>query len=136
MFDQTWLGQRAAPDKREGKGWSDLGNTDASRLLLLLQLVHFSHIPYTFVMPVAVQPPTAPGGIKLYYQAKIEAAEITINRKTQNLRRLEAQRNALNARGSYKIAVMPSPAHDMHQSDFFVRSSSCFTSRAAMSARS
>jgi 26S proteasome regulatory subunit T6 len=58
-------------------------------------------------MPVAVQPPTAPGGIKLYYQAKIEAAEITINRKTQNLRRLEAQRNALNARGSYKIAIMP-----------------------------
>jgi 26S proteasome regulatory subunit T6 len=40
------------------------------------------------------------GGIKAYYQAKIEAAEITINHKTQNLRRLEAQRNALNARGS------------------------------------
>jgi hypothetical protein len=133
MFNQTWLGQPAAPDKREGKGWSDLGNTDASRLLL--QLVHFSHIPYTFVMPVAVQTPTAPGGIKLYYQAKIEAAEITINRKTQNLRRLEAQRNALNARGSYKIAVMPSPSHNMHQSDFFVRSSSCYTSRVAMLAR-
>jgi 26S proteasome regulatory subunit T6 len=47
-------------------------------------------------MPVAV--PVAPGGIKSYYQAKIEATEITINRKTQNLRRLEAQRNALNAR--------------------------------------
>ena len=30
---------------------------------------------------------------------KIEAAELTINAKTQNLRRLEAQRNALNARG-------------------------------------
>ncbi|KAH6905312.1 26S proteasome regulatory complex, ATPase RPT6 [Coprinopsis sp. MPI-PUGE-AT-0042] len=33
-----------------------------------------------------------------YYQAKIESAEILINQKTQNLRRLEAQRNALNAR--------------------------------------
>jgi len=50
-------------------------------------------------MPVAVRTPLAPGGIKSYYQAKVEAAEITINQKTQNLRRLEAQRNALNARG-------------------------------------
>ena len=50
-------------------------------------------------MPVAVRTPTVPGGIKSYYQAKIETAELTINQKTQNLRRLEAQRNALNARG-------------------------------------
>ena len=42
---------------------------------------------------------TTAGGINAYYQAKIEAAELTINHKTQNLRRLEAQRNALNARG-------------------------------------
>ena len=41
----------------------------------------------------------ATGELKAYYQAKIEAAELTINQKTQNLRRLEAQRNALNARG-------------------------------------
>lgn len=50
-------------------------------------------------MPVAVQTAAPPGGIKSYYQAKIEAAELEINQKTQNLRRLEAQRNALNARG-------------------------------------
>lgn len=50
-------------------------------------------------MPVSTQTHVAPGGLKSYYQAKIEAAEITINQKTQNLRRLEAQRNALNARG-------------------------------------
>lgn len=50
-------------------------------------------------MAVATRAPIAPGGIKSYYQAKIEAAELTINQKTQNLRRLEAQRNALNARG-------------------------------------
>ncbi|KAH9835325.1 endopeptidase [Rhodofomes roseus] len=42
--------------------------------------------------------PVPMGGIKSYYQAKIEAAELDINQKTQNLRRLEAQRNALNAR--------------------------------------
>lgn len=52
-------------------------------------------------MPVAVKVPAPPGGIKSYYQAKIETAEFTINTKTQNLRRLEAQRNALNARGMF-----------------------------------
>ena len=50
-------------------------------------------------MPATTTIPIAPGGIKSYYQAKIESAEILINQKTQNLRRLEAQRNALNARG-------------------------------------
>ncbi|KZV73937.1 26S proteasome regulatory complex ATPase RPT6 [Peniophora sp. CONT] len=49
-------------------------------------------------MPVAVPKQNNPSGIKAYYQAKIEAAELLINQKTQNLRRLEAQRNALNAR--------------------------------------
>jgi hypothetical protein len=36
---------------------------------------------------------------KTYYRNKIEAAELEITKKTQNLRRLEAQRNALNGRG-------------------------------------
>ena len=55
-------------------------------------------------MPVAVRPPvSAPSGIKQYYQTKIEVAELTINTKTQNLRRLEAQRNALNARGALRL---------------------------------
>ncbi|KAG8680259.1 26S proteasome regulatory subunit 8, partial [Ceratobasidium sp. 395] len=49
-------------------------------------------------MPTAVAPPRTGGGVKSYYQAKIEAAEHLINVKTQNLRRLEAQRNKLNAR--------------------------------------
>lgn len=53
-------------------------------------------------MPTATTIPIAPGGIKSYYQAKIESSEILINQKTQNLRRLEAQRNALNARGQPK----------------------------------
>lgn len=38
-------------------------------------------------------------GIKGFYRAKIEEAEGEIHEKTQNLRRLEAQRNALNAKG-------------------------------------
>jgi 26S proteasome regulatory subunit T6 len=40
-------------------------------------------------------------GIKSYYQAKIEECELVLNEKSQDLRRLEAQRNALNAKGSY-----------------------------------
>jgi 26S proteasome regulatory subunit T6 len=51
-------------------------------------------------MPVPVPKQAPQSGIKAYYQAKIEAAELLINQKTQNLRRLEAQRNALNARGT------------------------------------
>ena len=47
-----------------------------------------------------------PSGLKSYYQAKIESAELLINQKTQNLRRLEAQRNALNARGTYLMAYI------------------------------
>jgi 26S proteasome regulatory subunit T6 len=56
-------------------------------------------------MPTATTIPIAPGGIKSYYQAKIESSEILINQKTQNLRRLEAQRNALNARGQYYFTL-------------------------------
>ena len=52
-------------------------------------------------MPVPTRPQKPPVGVQSYYQAKIEAAELLINKKTQNLRRLEAQRNALNARGTY-----------------------------------
>jgi 26S proteasome regulatory subunit T6 len=38
-------------------------------------------------------------GIKSYYQTKIEECELVMNQKSQDLRRLEAQRNALNAKG-------------------------------------
>jgi 26S proteasome regulatory subunit T6 len=41
--------------------------------------------------------------IQTYYQNKIEAAELEITKKTQNLRRLEAQRNALNTRGELRV---------------------------------
>ena len=62
-------------------------------------------------MSVATQSqPGAPAGIKSYYQAKIETAEVEINQKTQNLRRLEAQRNALNARGARSQSYTPCSA--------------------------
>ena len=37
-------------------------------------------------------------GLRNYYVTKIEQHELEIAEKTQNLRRLEAQRNALNAK--------------------------------------
>ncbi|BEJ14936.1 hypothetical protein CspHIS471_0407030 [Cutaneotrichosporon sp. HIS471] len=51
-------------------------------------------------MAVATKAPVklAGGGLKTYYQNKIEATEHEITKKTQNLRRLEAQRNTLNTR--------------------------------------
>ncbi|KXN70987.1 26S protease regulatory subunit 8 [Conidiobolus coronatus NRRL 28638] len=39
-----------------------------------------------------------PSGIQTFYQSKIEELELTVIEKTQNLRRLEAQRNTLNAK--------------------------------------
>jgi len=44
-------------------------------------------------------------GIKQYYIAKIEELQLINTSKTQNLRRLEAQRNELNAKGSLHILV-------------------------------
>lgn len=39
-------------------------------------------------------------GLSTYYQARIEEYELTVQNKTQNLRRLEAQRNELNTKGN------------------------------------
>lgn len=44
-------------------------------------------------------------GIKSYYQAKIEECELVMNEKSQDLRRLEAQRNALNAKGIFDATL-------------------------------
>ena len=38
-------------------------------------------------------------GLKQYYITKIEELQLIVNEKTQNLRRLQAQRNELNAKG-------------------------------------
>ena len=39
-------------------------------------------------------------GLRSYYRAKIEEYEVAVRDKTQNLRRLEAQRNELNHKGA------------------------------------
>ncbi|GAA5975316.1 hypothetical protein JCM11641_005935 [Rhodosporidiobolus odoratus] len=49
-------------------------------------------------LPALAAPLPKGKGITSYYTTKIEQAEQLIHAKTQNLRRLEAQRNALNAR--------------------------------------
>lgn len=38
-------------------------------------------------------------GLKAYYVTKIEELQLVVTEKTQNLRRLQAQRNELNAKG-------------------------------------
>ena len=41
-------------------------------------------------------------GLKPYFRSKVEALDIAVRDGTQNLRRLEAQRNELNSRGKNK----------------------------------
>lgn len=41
-------------------------------------------------------------GLTSYYQQKIEHLELTVRDKTQNLRRLQAQRNELNSKGTLR----------------------------------
>jgi hypothetical protein len=47
-----------------------------------------------------------PSGIQTFYQSKIEELELTVIEKTQNLRRLEAQRNTLNAKGIPNLPLL------------------------------
>jgi hypothetical protein len=41
-------------------------------------------------------------GLKPFFKSKVEALEIAVRDGTQNLRRLEAQRNELNSRGTQR----------------------------------
>lgn len=45
-------------------------------------------------------------GFRSYYIQKIEELQLIVNEKGQNLRRLQAQRNELNAKGN-----LNSPSH-------------------------
>lgn len=53
----------------------------------------------SFVDMPSMIPVESSSGVSNYFISKIEQAELEINNKTQNLRRLEAQKNALDARG-------------------------------------
>ena len=51
--------------------------------------------------PQAVGEPGASDGgegLKKYYSSKVEELQLTVAERTQNLRRLQAQRNELNAK--------------------------------------
>lgn len=45
-------------------------------------------------------------GASAYYASKIDELEATLRERTQNLRRLEAQRNELNSKGGRCAAVV------------------------------
>lgn len=47
------------------------------------------------------------GGIQYYYEQKIDELQRVIHEKTQDKRRLEAQRNELNARGISLFSLPP-----------------------------
>ena len=49
-------------------------------------------------------------GLENYYRSKIEELELVVRDKTQNLRRLQAQRNDLNSKGMR-------PTHGVHVPD-------------------
>ena len=53
-------------------------------------------------MEVGTTKADAKDGLRAYYKAKIEEFEIAVRDKTQNLRRLEAQRNELNTKGEWR----------------------------------
>ena len=53
-------------------------------------------------------------GLRAYYDAKIEQLEVALRDKTQNLRRLEAQRNELNGRGASSTVARTSRAGGRH----------------------
>jgi len=57
----------------------------------------------------------AKDGLKSYYVTKIEELQLVVTEKTQNLRRLQAQRNELNAKGKipFLIASLTVLYHDI-----------------------
>ena len=50
------------------------------------------------VNPPSQSTPATPEGLRQYYVAKVEKLQLTVAERTQNLRRLQAQRNELNAK--------------------------------------
>merc|ERR1712111_168011 len=52
----------------------------------------------TVASTLSSQATTSPEGLRQYYVAKIEKLQLTVTERNQNLRRLQAQRNELNAK--------------------------------------
>lgn len=53
-------------------------------------------------------------GLKAYYVTKIEELQLVVSEKTQNLRRLQAQRNELNAKGRYFVITTVFPKRSIY----------------------
>lgn len=49
--------------------------------------------------------PSRGEGFRPYYITKIEELQLIVAEKSQNLRRLQAQRNELNAKGNFDFAI-------------------------------
>jgi hypothetical protein len=65
-------------------------------------------------------------GFRNYYIQKIEELQLIVNEKSQNLRRLQAQRNELNAKGRLKLKF---PKITFHHHFVHVVNSSSLASR-------
>merc|ERR1712117_265963 len=70
----------------------DIDSTSRWRGLLFIP----QHLVIMEVDKTSIVPPSE--GLRQYYITKIEKLQLTVTKKTQNLRRLQAQRNELNAK--------------------------------------
>ena len=66
--------------------------------------------------------PATPEGLRQYYVAKVEKLQLTVAERTQNLRRLQAQRNELNAKVrmlSEELQLLVSVPHILYKELIF-----------------
>ena len=96
--------------------------------------VLFLRLSFFFQMEVELPIKKSDGGYKAYYGHKIENLQVVISEKMQDLRRLQAQRNQLNAKGIiwliswFRDWVPDISRHYGVGSMFEMLSSNCFSS--------